>query len=337
MLGTKRGWVPRGSTISPRSPQSYHKFSKQPFNQSLTRSRQNTKQIEQFEPQRTYSHSSSQFGGSSNPANSQWWDYVWLVFGLGLTSWTASAFCAENDKEKQILETADKLYQENKKQELYDLLNNHYTKNEGNVSPSLLWRLSRASYDMAAVHQKNNNQEERKRLIFLAHELAKKALEAATAFPPSPQELSACHKWVGITFSGIGEFLGIKNKILNAFLVRQHFDSAVKFNPKDATAHHLIGLWCFTLAEMSWMERKVAATVFASPPESNFQEALSHFLKAEEVDAGFYKKNALMVAKSYLKLNQKDQSQIWLKKTLELPINNLDDETAHQEALKLSQ
>lgn len=48
---------------------------------------------------------------------------------------------------------------------------------------------------------------------------------------------------------------------------------------------------------LSWVERKLAATLFATPPESTIEDALKYFLKAEELNCGFYKANQLYVAK----------------------------------------
>lgn len=48
---------------------------------------------------------------------------------------------------------------------------------------------------------------------------------------------------------------------------------------------------------LSWVERKLAATLFATPPESTVEDALKYFEKAEEVNPGFYKANQLYIAK----------------------------------------
>jgi len=48
---------------------------------------------------------------------------------------------------------------------------------------------------------------------------------------------------------------------------------------------------------LSWIERKLAATIFSAPPTATVDEALVCFLKAEELDPGFYKANQYYLAK----------------------------------------
>lgn len=50
--------------------------------------------------------------------------------------------------------------------------------------------------------------------------------------------------------SGVGEFLGTSEKIKNSFVVREHFERATELSPNDATARHLLGLWCFEVAKV---------------------------------------------------------------------------------------
>jgi hypothetical protein len=42
----------------------------------------------------------------------------------------------------------------------------------------------------------------------------------------------------------------------------------------DQTLNHLLGRWCYAVASVSWMERKLASAIFATPPESSYDEAL---------------------------------------------------------------
>jgi hypothetical protein len=53
---------------------------------------------------------------------------------------------------------------------------------------------------------------------------------------------------------------------------------------------------------LSWIERKVAATLFATPPTATIEEALEHFLEAENLDPGKWKENMLYIAKVNLVL-----------------------------------
>ena len=52
------------------------------------------------------------------------------------------------------------------------------------------------------------------------------------------------------------------------------------------------------VASLSWAMRKIAAAVFASPPNATYDEALAHFQLAEGIAPGFYIRNRLMIAKA---------------------------------------
>lgn len=65
-------------------------------------------------------------------------------------------------------------------------------------------------------------------------------------------------------------------------------DEALKETPEDRTLLHLHGRWCYNVAELSWMERKLASALFGEPPKSNYDEALESFL---QVNASRKKRN----------------------------------------------
>ena len=52
------------------------------------------------------------------------------------------------------------------------------------------------------------------------------------------------------------------------------------------------------MAGLSWLEKKAAAALYATPPDATFNEALEDFMHVESMDgAGLWKANLLMVAK----------------------------------------
>ena len=71
----------------------------------------------------------------------------------------------------------------------------------------------------------------------------------------------------GIILSGIGKYQSTKEYIANTYTMRDHWLQAVEINSNDASAYHLLGRWSFDVAEMSWVKRKLAATLFAEPPQ----------------------------------------------------------------------
>ena len=136
--------------------------------------------------------------------------------------------------------------------------------------------------------------------LFAAHGFAKDSLRLNEGSADS-------HKWFAVTLGARGEFVPTNEKIQNGFIFKEHIDKAISLNPTDGSLHHLLGRFCFevslcfgdvTLIEgvqnvkrdfflqvssLSWIERKVAATLFSSPPTSSYGEALIHFQTAERI------------------------------------------------------
>ncbi|XP_054355846.1 regulator of microtubule dynamics protein 1 isoform X3 [Pongo pygmaeus] len=172
-------------------------------------------------------------------------------------------------KVEEILEQADYLYESGETEKLYQLL----TQYKESEDAELLWRLARASRDVAQLSR--TSEEEKKLLVYEALEYAKRALE-------KNESSFAAHKWYAICLSDVGDYEGIKAKIANAYIIKEHFEKAIELNPKDATSIHLMGIWCYTFAEMPWYQRRIAKMLFATPPSSTYEKALSYFHRAEQ-------------------------------------------------------
>ncbi|XP_002759091.1 regulator of microtubule dynamics protein 1 isoform X1 [Callithrix jacchus] len=225
-------------------------------------------------------------------------------------------------KVEEILEQADYLYESGETEKLYQLLA-QYKESE---DAELLWRLARASRDVAQLSR--TSEEEKKLLVYEALEYAKRALE-------KNESNFAAHKWYAICLSDVGDYEGIKVKIANAYIIKEHFEKAIDLNPKDATSIHLMGIWCYTFAEMPWYQRRIAEMLFASPPSSTYEEALVYFHRAEQVDPNFYSKNLFLLGKTYLKLHNKKLAALWLTKARDYPAHTEEDKQIQTEAAQL--
>ncbi|XP_008305908.1 regulator of microtubule dynamics protein 1 [Cynoglossus semilaevis] len=223
---------------------------------------------------------------------------------------------------EEVMEQADYLYSCAETQKLYQLLLQHKDSNEA----EFLWRLARASRDLSLLPDMDPQQ--KKKLVFEALEYAKRALER-------DDKCFAAHKWYAVCLSDVGDYEGTKVKIGNSYIIREHLEKAIELNPKDATSIHILGYWCFSFAALPWYQRKVAAAIFSSPPQSTYKEALDFFLKAEEVDPNFYSKNLLMLGRTYLAMNDKQMAQFWLTKAKDYPAHTLEDKEVHREAVEL--
>lgn len=109
----------------------------------------------------------------------------------------------------------------------------------------------------------------------------------------------------------------------------------MELNPTDAMLFYMLGCWCYEISNLAWYQRKIASVLFGEPPTSSFEEALMHHEYAEKVDPNFYSPNLLMLGKTYLKLNRKEDAIKYLKKAAEYPVKNYEDQRTKQEAQKI--
>ncbi|XP_031561314.1 regulator of microtubule dynamics protein 1-like [Actinia tenebrosa] len=225
-----------------------------------------------------------------------------------------------SDEELAIIES-DRLFDTNEINDLYKLL----SKYRESKNADILWKLARAARNKAELCK---NYDDKKAFTFEALDFAKRSVEL-------DDSNFACHKWYGITLSNAGDFEGTKVKIQNAYKIRDEFQRAIELNSTDPTCRYLLGLWCFTFADMPWYQHKIAAAIFSTPPSSTYREALDHFEMAESLQADFFSKNHLMIGKTNLRLKKKEEAKIWLSKAANCICKTVDDEQAKAEAEEL--
>jgi tetratricopeptide (TPR) repeat protein len=77
------------------------------------------------------------------------------------------------------------------------------------------------------------------------------------------------------------------------------------------------GRFAFSVAGLSWIERKAAATLFTDPPKATYDEAISDFLAVHKLKPEWLE-NLVFLAKCYLAKNEKDEAIKYLKLAVEV-------------------
>uniref|UniRef100_A0A8D3ARQ7 Regulator of microtubule dynamics protein 2 n=1 Tax=Scophthalmus maximus TaxID=52904 RepID=A0A8D3ARQ7_SCOMX len=163
----------------------------------------------------------------------------------------------------------------------------------------LLWRLIRAYFD---VHDISSTVEEKK----IHAQNGKTVGEEAVKLNPTCAE---SHQWYAIICGVITEYDTVQNRIKNGYIFKDHLDKAIELKPQDPLSYYLRGRWCYTVAQLSWIERKVAATLFGEPPSATVDDALKNFLKVEELHPGYSKPNFVFLAKCYRDMGQTEKAR----------------------------
>ncbi|XP_011869687.1 PREDICTED: regulator of microtubule dynamics protein 1-like isoform X2 [Vollenhovia emeryi] len=221
---------------------------------------------------------------------------------------------------KDVLTEADTLFDRGDYRSAYDLL----SKYKDNKDVEVLWRLSRAIYKMSEVA----NAAEARKLTYEGYDLLCTALEIQ-------EDHYVLHKWMSAFLNSKSSLEGTKAQIKESYNIKKHIERAIELKPGDAMLFYLHGTWCYEISNLAWYQRKIASLVFGEPPTSTFEEALMYYENAEKADPNFYSRNLLMLGKTYLKLNRKEDAKKYLKKAAEFPAKNDEDQKAKQEAQKI--
>ncbi|XP_059215335.1 LOW QUALITY PROTEIN: regulator of microtubule dynamics protein 2 [Centropristis striata] len=225
------------------------------------------------------------------------------------------------DKLCVLLEKIDHLHHgtESDKRDSLQLLLEQ--REEFGENSTFLWRLIRAFSD---VHDVSATLEEKK----LHAERGKKVGEEAVSLNPTCAD---CHQWYAIMCGIMAEYETVQNKIKNGYIFKDHLDKAIDLKPEDPLSYYLLGRWCYAVAQLSWIERKVATTLFGEPPSATVEDALKNFLKVEEIQPGYSKCNYVFLAKCYRDLGHRAQARSMCETASSMRVSTKEDEEAQKE------
>ncbi|XP_051469527.1 regulator of microtubule dynamics protein 2 isoform X2 [Apus apus] len=206
----------------------------------------------------------------------------------------------KSEELSNLLQQVDNLHKgsEVDKKEGFRLLLEKEDKFENSVD--FLWRLARAYGDLFEM---TTDDEEKRKYVADGKTKAEKAVQLDDRSAES-------HQWFAIMCGYMSQFESVQNKIRNGYLFKEHLDKAIELKPQDPFLYYLNGRWCYSVAQLSWIEKKVATALFGTPPTSTVEEALQNFLKAEEMRPGYSKCNYVYLAKD--KEAQKDLEALLL-------------------------
>lgn len=188
----------------------------------------------------------------------------------------------------------------------------------------VIWRLARAHFDFS-----DNSEDEGviSENIYAGFDYAKRALEMDDGRAES-------HKWYGILIGRVGELEGTKQKILNSYEVKDHTLKALELDPEDDGNFHVMGRWHYTLADLSWFERKIAGLIYAKPPKASFDEAAEYFQQAIDL-APDEIRHHVWLGKTYEELGNEAAAKNEYDAALAMTAENDSDRILQKEAQEL--
>ena len=148
----------------------------------------------------------------------------------------------------------------------------------------------------------------------------KYAQRAATLAPDDAEaQLS-----IAISYGKMLPLIGIREQIEASRQIKKTVDKAIKLDPNNDLAWHVLGRWNRVLSEVSTFKRSVASLVYSKLPQPTTEEAVSCFQKAIEINP-----NRLMhyveLGRAYAQMGRTAEARRFIEKGLAMPDVGKDD------------
>ena len=180
-----------------------------------------------------------------------------------------------------------------------DALERNYSDAE-KLTVEWIWRRARSKYQIASL--KATPGKEKQALINEAYEMIQQASIKDDSVP-------GVLLWHGVILSEWSSLQGTKVKIAHLLDVKHLWERAVELHPSDASSLHFLGRWEHGITEIDWFSRNAANLIFGSLPPASYESALAYFMRAEEINPGFWKRNLVFIAQCEIKLGNAQKAK----------------------------
>lgn len=129
---------------------------------------------------------------------------------------------------------------------------------------------------------------------------------------------------VAIVYGKMTPLLGNKEKIQVSQKIKEAAEKAVKLNPADDYAWHMLGRWHQALAGMSGLTKGLAQVIYGSLPEASNEEAVRCFQKAMSLNPGRLI-HPIELGRTYAQMGRAEEAKALIQKGLAMPNREKDD------------
>jgi tetratricopeptide (TPR) repeat protein len=191
----------------------------------------------------------------------------------------------------------------------------------GRNDAELLYRIAR---QYALSMNDTASKEEQKQRAEKALEYAKRAI--ATDPRHAKAQLS-----VAICYGRLLPFGDARNKVQHSRLIKEHAETALRLDPSDSYAYHVLGAGNYEVAKLGPLMRSAARIIYGGVPAASNEEAVR--LLSEAVKrAPDRVSHHVELGRAYAALGQQAQARTELTAALALPNREKDDPESKRRA-----
>ena len=142
-----------------------------------------------------------------------------------------------------------------------------------------------ALWKVSFLYSRIGNQKPNKETQREYYEKAKRFAERALAIDSTHSQPNFV---MGVAMGRMALVSGTKEKVAASRDIKKYADLAVKYDSTNAGAWHLLGSWNLKVANLSFLERLAANTLFGGVPgDASNQKAVDHIKRAIKLDNRF--------------------------------------------------
>ncbi|GAB5408008.1 MAG: hypothetical protein BalsKO_03730 [Balneolaceae bacterium] len=141
------------------------------------------------------------------------------------------------------------------------------------------------------------------------------------------------YETVSMAFAAVISVSGLRGKANMADSVRIYAEEAIRLNPGNDRAHHILGRWHYEVSKLGWLTRMLAKVLFRSSADGSLELAIEYFKKALETDNIVVHRYWLGMV--YLQEGDKEEAVEQFRILQDIPIVQHNDQYFKDEAKKL--
>jgi tetratricopeptide (TPR) repeat protein len=184
--------------------------------------------------------------------------------------------------------------------------------------------LVRIARQYALLMNDTTSEAEQRHLGEIALEYSKRAVAANPEHAKSLLSVAIC-------YGRLIRFQDTRTKVEYSRSVKEYAERALKKDPTDSYAWHVLGAWNYELAQMGPFSRAVVKVVYGGLPTASNEEAERLFRKAVALAPDRVAHHAEL-GRTLAALGRKDEARAELDKALSLPSREKDDPESKKRA-----
>ena len=149
----------------------------------------------------------------------------------------------------------------------------------------------------------------------------------AAALAPNDSEAQLA---IGITYAKMLLFQGTKEQVAASGPIKRSADAAIRLDPRNDTAWHILGRWHRNVAAVGGVKRVFGSLIYGSLPKSTNEAAVACFEKAIAINPQ-RPMHHIELGRTYAEMGKKDDARRLITKGLAMPDTDKDDPQTKQQ------